>query len=114
MKKVFFKSKKALVNMELSTFEIPPAGDILVLGKRCPIGPQAAQKMLNTVAAHRFELVRPRSRAIDGILIRKHLFLRADRASLVNTIIDETSAIMSEECMLSIKCEIKVRISREI
>ncbi|MFH2085110.1 MAG: hypothetical protein ABII20_07295, partial [Candidatus Omnitrophota bacterium] len=58
MKKVSVKRKKAILNMELSTFKIPPAGDILVLGKSCAIGPTAALKMLNTVAHRKFELIR--------------------------------------------------------
>ena len=36
--------KKEIVRMELVTFDIPPAGDVLVLVKRAPIGPQAAKK----------------------------------------------------------------------
>jgi len=39
------RSKRVLLNMDLSTFEVPPAGEALVLGKRCSIGPEARQKV---------------------------------------------------------------------
>ena len=59
MKKRNKRVKSAIISMELSTFEIPPSGDILVLGKTCPIGPQASKRMLDTVAPNQFELVQP-------------------------------------------------------
>jgi len=114
MKKNVIKRKKALLSLELSTFKIPPAGDILVLGKSCPIGPKAALKMLNTVAAGKFELIRPSNKVVDGVLIRKQLFLRADKKSLINAIVEDASPMMSGECMLSIKCDIAVKMTREI
>lgn len=106
--------KKSMVDMELSTFEIPPSGDVLVLGKRCPIGPQAAERMLRTVAPEQFELVQPEDDLIGGILIKKHLFLRADKEPLIKAIVEESKAIMGPSCMIRIKCDITVTVKRGI
>jgi len=114
MEKVTGRSRKAIVNMELSTFVIPPSGEVLVLGKRCAIGPQAAKKMLDTVAPDQFELVQPEDDLIDGILVRKHLFLRAGKDSLIKALLEESKAIMSDQCMITIKCDIAVGVRREI
>jgi len=62
--------------MELATFEIPPAGDVLVLGKRAPIGQQAAKKMRDTVAPGQFELVQPEDDLIDAIQIKNNRGVR--------------------------------------
>jgi len=115
-------SRKALINMELTTFEVPPSGDILVLGKCCAIGPQAAKRMLDTVAPGQFELVQQKDfelvqqkdDLIEGILVKKYLFLRADRDSLIKAIVEESKAIMSEQCMVKIKCDIVLTVRREI
>ena len=108
------RRKKTIADMELSTFEIPPAGEILVLAKRCPIGPQAAKKMVDTVAPNQFELIPLEDDLISGILVKKYLFLRADRESLLKAIVEESKAIMSPLCMIRIKCDIAVTVKREI
>jgi len=107
-------SKKALLNLELSTFNMPPSGEILVLGKRSPIGPQAAKRMLDTVAPDQFELIQPEDDLISGILVKKYLFLRADRDTLVKAIVEESKPIMSDQCMIKIACDISVAVRREI
>ena len=109
--------RKALVNLELSTFEIPPAGDILVLGKRCPIGPEAAKKMLDIVMPDQFEYLHPEDDLddlIEAIFVKKYLLLRADKKRLVDAILEESKAIMGPVCMIRIKCEISVTVKREI
>lgn len=108
------KKKTSIVDMELSTFEIPPAGDILVLGKRCPIGPQAAKRMLDTVAPDQFEIVQPEDDLISDIFVKKHLFLRADKEPLIKAIIEEAKAIMGPQCMIRMTCDITVRVKRGI
>ncbi len=92
----------------------PPSGDILVLGKRCPIGPQAAKRMLDTVSPDQFELIQPEDEVVDGILVKKHLFLRAEKERLIEAIIEESKPIMSDQCMMTIKCEIIITLKREI
>ena len=108
------RSKRVLLNMDLSTFEIPPAGEALVLGKRSPIGPEAAKRMLDSAAPEEFELIQPEDDVVDGILVRKCLFLRADKESLTNAIIGEAKAIMGERDMIRLKCEVIVGIKREL
>ncbi len=106
------RTKKSMVSMELSTFKIPPAGDILVLGKRCPVGAQAAKVMLDTVASGQFELIRPEDDLIEGVLVKKCLFSRADKESLIKAILEESRAVMDSQCMLRIKCEVTVKVER--
>ncbi len=114
MEKKSGRSRKALLDMELSTFDIPPSGEILVLGKRCAIGPQAAKRMLDTVAPDQFELVQLGDDMIDAVLVKKHLFSRADKEPLIKAIVEESKAIMTNQCMITIKCDIRVAVKREI
>jgi hypothetical protein len=107
-------SRKALVNLELSTFEIPPSGDILVLGKRCPIGPEAAKRMLDSVMPDQFEYLHLEDDLIEAIFVKKYLFLRADKKRLVDTILEEAKAFMGPACMIRIKCEISLMVKREL
>jgi len=108
------RTKKVVLNMDFSTFEIPPAGEALVIGKRSPIGPEAAKRMLDNAAPEEFELIRPEDDVIDAVLVRKDLFLRADKESLTKAIIEEAKAIMGERDMIRLKCDVIVGIRREL
>lgn len=108
------EKRKSIAVMKLSTFEMPPAGEVLVLAKRSPIGAQAGKRMLDTVAPEQFELVQLEDELIDAVLVKKHLFLRADRKRLLRAIIEEAKPIMSLQGMVTIKCDIAVTVRREI
>jgi len=108
------KLKKSRIEMELTTFAIPPSGDILILGKNCPIGPQAAKRMLDAVAPDQFELIQLEDETIEGILVKKYLFLRAEREPLIKAVVEEARAIMGTDCMIKIKCEVTVTVNREL
>ena len=106
--------KREIITMELSTFEIPPAGDVLVLGKRSPIGSQAAKKMLDSAAPDQFELVQPEDDLIEAILVKKCVFARTAKEPLIKAIVEESKAIMDSHCMLRIKCELTIKVEREL
>ena len=108
------KEKKSTVSLEFSTFDIPPSGDALILGKESPIGAMAAKKMLDTVAPGQFELVKLDDALIDGILIKKYLLSRADKKKLVAFLDEEVRQIMSPNCMITVKCDIKVKVTSTI
>ena len=107
-------SKRAMLDMKLSTFELPPSGDVLVLAKRCPLGPEAAKRMLDSVAPGQFELVKIENDIVEAIFCRKYLFLRVERELLIKAIFDESKAIMGPQCMITGKCEIVVTVKREL
>lgn len=114
MKQKSTREKKCTVDMQFTTFEMPPSGDVLVLTKECPIGALAAQRMLDTVAPSQFELIQPEDDLIEGILIKKCHLLRVDREKLINIIIEEIKPIISPVCMISIQLDITVNITREL
>jgi len=114
MKEKNKRSKKARIAMELSTFEIPPSGDVLVLGKRCPIGPQAAKRMIDSAAPDQFDLIQIEDDIIEAILVKKFLFLRTEKEPLVKAIVEESRAIMGTDCMIRVKCEVVVTVDREL
>ena len=106
--------KKCNTSMQFTTFNIPPSGDVLVLGKECPIGALAAKKMLDTVAPAQIELIQFDDDVIDGILVKKQLFLRVEKEALLDALVQEVKEIMGLSCMICVKCDITVTVSREI
>jgi hypothetical protein len=114
MKKDNQPKRTGTVIMELSTFHIPPQGDALVLGRKCPIGSKAAKNMLDTVAPGQFEMIELDDDVIESVFVKSYLFLRTDRDKLVAAIVEEAKRIMGLQCMISVKCDVTVKVTKEI
>jgi len=106
--------KLITLDLEFSNFNIPPSGDGLILGKKAPIGPQAAKIMLDTVSPGQFKLFKIDHKVIDAILIKKYLYLRVDKDLLLETLINEAQSFMSEDCMVVIRCDVKLYTKKEL
>lgn len=108
------RTKNTTASLEITTFQVPPCGDGLVVGNEASIGAKGALRMLESVARGKYELIELEHEFIEAILLRKELFLRVDRETLVDTITEEVSQIMGPESLVSLKCDITVRITRSL
>lgn len=100
--------------MELAVFDVPPCGDILVLAKHAPVGPKAAQKMMDTICPGLFELVEIDDDIVEALIVKRQLFLMADKQSIVNAVLEEAKTFMSPQLMLKVTCNIKIMVSKSI
>jgi len=100
--------KELKVSLELSDFNVPPYGDILVLGKRSPIGMNAAEKMLTTVAFENFSRFDVDDDVIEGMFINKRIFRKVTEDVMVKYVLDRVKDIMDDEFMITIKCNLSV------
>lgn len=107
-------TRSAYIDMEMSSFELPPSGDVLVLGKHCPIGPTAAKKMLDYAAPDYFELIRCQDEIVEAMLVNKSIFYRVEKERFINMIIDEVKKNMGPACMISVSCNITVKVAKRI
>lgn len=108
------REKKTTIDMELSVFEIPPAGDVLVLARHCPIGQEAARRMLEAVAPDQFEFIEMDDEIVETIVVRKHLLLRVEKKRLLKAILEEAKPIMGPNCMLTIRCSVKISVKKDL
>ncbi|WP_024336366.1 hypothetical protein [Desulfotignum balticum] len=107
-------SRKIHLDMELEFFEVPPCGDVLVLGRHAPVGPKSAQKMMDTICPGLFELIIIDDETIEALIIKRQLLLMADKQTIVDAVLEETGAFMSQQLMIKIKCGIKILVSKSI
>ena len=108
------EKKKAEINLTLSEFEMPPMRDILILGKRAPIGPEAAKRMADAIAPERFVLITVNDKIIEAILLRKTLLQLIPQEHLIPTIIEEARKIMREEMVIKIEMDINISVTKII
>ncbi len=102
------KTKKILVQMEIAIFKIPPCEDLLVIGKKAPIGKNAAMKMLETVAPDQFEVIEVENPIIEAIVAKRGLIKLMGRDRLIQVVIEEVTPLMEDSTLLHIGLNVKL------
>lgn len=107
-------SKKAEITIRLSEFGIPPMQDVLIVGKRAPIGPEAARKMVDILSPEQYEIIKIEHTAIEAVVIRKSLMGMISREKLLAMIIEEGGKVASESTIIKAQLNIVLQISKSI
>jgi hypothetical protein len=107
-------SKKVEISMRLSEFEIPPMQDILIIGRKAPIGPEAAKRMVNILSPDQYEIKKIEHPAIEAIVIRKSLLNMLPHDKLVSLILEEGEKIVDETMIIKVQLNITIIVSKSI
>ena len=102
------QTKKILVQMEVAIFRIPPCEDVLVIGKKAPIGKNAAMNMLETCTPDQFEMIEVENSNIEAMIAKKGIVKLLGRDRLRQVIIDEVAPLMGESGLLHICLNVKL------
>jgi hypothetical protein len=107
-------TKKAEITMRLSEFEMPPMQDVLLVGKKAPIGPEAARRMVDILSPEQYEIIRVDHAAIEAIVIRKVLLNMLPQEKLVTLILEEGGKIANESMIIKAQVNIILQVSKSI
>ncbi|MBB6729431.1 hypothetical protein H7C18_00790 [Cohnella sp. CBP 2801] len=103
-----------MLSLKISEFEMPPMQDLLIIGKRAPIGPEAVRRMAEALSPDQFSIVRIEHPKIEAVLIRTSLLQMLDERVLVNIIIQEAEALINETMVLRSELKVAVSVQREV
>lgn len=106
--------KKAEITMRLSEFEMPPMQDVLLVGKRAPIGPEAARRMVDILSPEQYEIIKVDHTAIEAIVIRKVLLNMLPQEKLIALILEEGGKIANEAMIIKAQVNIVLQVSKYI
>lgn len=107
-------SKKAEIVMRLSEFEMPPMQDVLIVGRKAPIGPEAARRMVDILSPDQYEIVKVEHPKIEAIVIRKSLITMISKEKLVPLILDEGGKVASESTIIRAQISVVLHVSKSI
>lgn len=107
-------SKKIEINMRLSEFEVPPIQDVLVVGKKAPIGPEAARRMVDVLSPDQYDVIKIEHPFIEAIIIRKALCRIMAPDKITKLIIEESEKIMDEDMLIKMQLDIELQISKVV
>lgn len=107
-------TKKAEINMRFSEFEMPPMQDVLIVGKKAPIGPEAARRMVDILSPDQYEIIRIEHKYVEALVVRRSLLNMLSEDKLVHIIMEEGGRIASESMIIRAQVNITLNISKSI
>lgn len=97
MAKIVNSNKKAEITMHMSEFEMPPMQDVLIVGRRAPIGPEAARRMVDILSPDQYEIVKVDHPAIEAMVVRKALFTMLPAEKLIAFLLEEGEGLLTSQ-----------------
>lgn len=107
-------AKKAEISMHFSEFEMPPMQDVLIVGRKAPIGPEAAKRMVDILSPEQYEIVKIEHEQIEAIVVRKSLLTMLPKDKLIPIIMEEGATIANESIIIKAQVNIILHVSKLI
>ncbi|QRG65516.1 hypothetical protein [Brevibacillus choshinensis] len=107
-------SRKATLTLKISEFEVPPMQDMLIIGRKAPIGPEAARRMAEALSPEQFTLMKMDHPKIEAVLLRNSLLQMIDEKLLMNIILEEAERMISDSMVLRSELKIAMSVQREV
>ncbi|TEB13454.1 hypothetical protein [Pelotomaculum propionicicum] len=106
--------RRAHISIRLSEFEIPPIQDVLLIGRRAPIGPEAIQRMIDVLSPEQYEIFKVEEGSFEAVVFRKSLSKMLTREKLLSIILEEGCKVASETSVLKARINIVLAINIEV
>ncbi len=107
-------TRRASLTMKMTEFEMPPMQDLLIIGKRAPIGPEAVRRMAEALSPDQFSILKIDHPKVEGVLIRNSLLEMLDKQLLLEIILEEADRLINESMVLRAEMKITVSLQREV
>ncbi|MDF2684076.1 MAG: hypothetical protein K0R47_5266 [Brevibacillus sp.] len=107
-------SRKATLTLRISEFEVPPMQDMLIIGRKAPIGPEAVRRMAEALSPEQFTLIKMDHPKIEAVLLRNSLLQMIDEKLLMNIILEEAERMISDSMVLRSELKIAMSVQREV
>ncbi len=107
-------SRRAMLSLKFSEFEMPPMQDLLIIGKRAPIGPEAVRRMAEALSPEQYSIIKIDHPKIEAVLIRNSLLQMLDEQVLIGIIKEEAESMISDSMVIRSELKVEVSVHREV
>lgn len=107
-------SRRAMLSLKFSEFEMPPMQDLLIIGRRAPIGPEAVRRMAEALSPEQFSIIKIEHPKIEAVLVRNSLLQMLDEQVLLGIILEETESMISDSMVIRSELKVEVSVHREV
>jgi hypothetical protein len=106
--------RKAEVTIRLSEFEIPPMQDVLLVGKRAPIGPEAVRRMVEALSPEQYVIVPLGHDIFEAVVLKKSLLKFLPEDKLLPIVLEEGSRVATDTTVVKAQVNIVVQVNRAV
>ncbi|AEG61334.1 hypothetical protein [Desulforamulus ruminis] len=106
--------RKAELTIKLSEFEIPPMRDVLLVGKKAPIGPEAVRRMVDALSPEQYEIIRIDHSVFEAVVIKNSITKLMPKEKLLPIILEEGERMASENALLKVQLNIVIQVTRGV
>ncbi|MCM8900102.1 hypothetical protein KVG29_02550 [Caldicoprobacter algeriensis] len=107
-------SKKMEITLRLSEFEMPPMQDALIIGRKAPIGFEAAKRMVDIISPNQYEVIKVQHPTIEAVVIRKALMQMVACDRLISLILEEGGKVANEATIFKVQLSIVLCVSKTV
>ncbi|MFH5182061.1 hypothetical protein ACHHV8_05180 [Paenibacillus sp. TAB 01] len=107
-------SRKATLSLKMSEFEVPPMQDLLVIGRKAPIGPEAVRRMAEALSPEQFTIIKIEHPKVEAVLIRNSLLQMLDKEVLISIVLEEAERLINDTMVIRSELKIEVSVKREV
>lgn len=114
MDKFAESTRKAEITLRFSEFEVPPMQDVMIIGKRAPIGSEAARRMVDILSPEQYEIIEVEHAVIEAVVLRKSLIDMVSKDKLVDLILEEGGKVANISTVIKAHINIVLQVSKSI
>lgn len=107
-------SRKAEITIRFTEFEMPPMQDVLIVGKKAPIGPEAARRMVDILSPEQYDIIEVNHAVIEAVVLKKSLINMVSKDRLIALILEEGGKVANESTIIKAHINIVLQISKSI
>lgn len=107
-------TRKAEITLRFSEFEVPPMQDVLIVGKKAPIGSEAARRMVDILSPEQYEIIEVEHPVIEAVVLRKSLIDMVSKDKLIALILEEGGKVANVSTIIKAHINIVLQISKSI
>lgn len=106
--------RRAEISIRMSQFEIPPMQDVLLVGKRAPIGAEAVRRMVDAVSPEQYEIIRMEHEIFEAAVLRRSLVKLVPQEKLMKIILEEGERVAVQDSVIKAQVNIVIQITRGV
>lgn len=107
-------TRKGEIALRLSEFEFPPMQDVLLVGRRAPIGPEAVRRMVDALSPEQYEIIRLDHPLFEAVVVKKSLLRLLPRETLLPIILEEGERVATENTIVKVQVNVVIHVSRVV
>lgn len=106
--------RKVEMSLRLSEFEIPPMQDVLLVGKKAPIGPEAVRRMVDALSPEQYTIVSLEHAIFEAVVLKKSLLKFLPEDKLLPIVLEEGSRVATDTTVVKAQINIMVQVNRAV